>query len=171
MTSVFVTHDQAEAFEVADQVAILNKGKIEQTGTPLEVFEHPRTAFVMDFLGNVNVFSAHLKDGRVLFGDVELPVRPGSVANQNGGKADVYVRPHELDLTRSADEGNCLKAKVMHINPAGSVVKVRVMAEDFGLMVNVDLTPERQRFLKLTLGEAVYLSPKSAKMFDPDYSI
>ena len=78
VTSIFVTHDQAEAFEVADQIVVMNKGRVEQSGTPAEVFEHPKNAFVMDFLGNVNVFRAHLKDGRVLFGDIEMPVRPGA---------------------------------------------------------------------------------------------
>ncbi len=171
VTSVFVTHDQAEAFEVADQVVVMNKGRVEQAGTPAEVFEHPKNAFVMDFLGNVNVFRAQLKDGRVLFGDVEMPVRPGSVVETSGGNADVYVRPHELDVARTADGGNCLRGKVIHINPAGSVVKVRVMAEEFGLVVNVDISPDRHKELGLATGEAVYVSPKQAKMFGLDYAI
>ncbi len=64
MTSVFVTHDQEEAFEVADQVVVMNQGRVEQAGTPHEVFEHPANPFVMDFLGNVNVFKAAPKAGR-----------------------------------------------------------------------------------------------------------
>ena len=68
VTSIFVTHDQEEAFEVADKIVVLNQGRIEQTGTPAEVFEHPANAFVMDFLGNVNVFPARLEGGRVLVG-------------------------------------------------------------------------------------------------------
>ena len=171
VTSIFVTHDQAEAFEVADQIVVMNKGRVEQAGTPAEVFEHPKNAFVMDFLGNVNVFRAHLKDGRVLFGDVEMPVRPGSVVETTAGKADVYVRPHELDVARTADAGNCLRGQVIHINPAGSVVKVRVLAEEFGLVVNIDITPDRHRELHLTPGEVVYVSPRTAKMFEPDYAI
>ena len=84
---------------------------------------------------------------------------------------DVYIRPHELDLARTADGGNCLLGKVVHINPAGSVVKVRVVAEDFGLMLNIDIAPERHRELGLRVGEAVHVSPKTAKMFEPDYAI
>ena len=167
VTSIFVTHDQAEAFEVADQVVVMNKGKVEQVGKPAEVFEHPKNAFVMDFLGNVNVFRATLTDGRVLFGDVEMPVRHPSV-EQGDGRADVYVRPHELELRRT---GPGLRAKVVHVNPAGSVVKVRVVAEEFGLMVNVDLSPDRHRELGLSPGEAVVVAPRAAKMFDPDYAI
>jgi len=170
VTSIFVTHDQAEAFEVADQIVVMNAGKVEQAGTPAEVFEHPKNAFVMDFLGNVNVFQAQLKDGRVLFGDVEMPV--GANRQSSGdGTADVYIRPHELDLARTADAGNCLSGRVVHINPAGSVVKVRVVAEDFGLMLNIDISPEKYRHLELRTGEAVYVSPKTAKMFEPDYAI
>ena len=170
VTTIFVTHDQAEAFEVADQIVVMNAGKIEQAGTPEEVFHHPKNAFVMDFLGNVNVFRAQLKDGRVLFGDVEMPVGANRKASGDG-TADVYIRPHELDLARTADGGNCLLGKVVHINPAGSVVKVRVVAEDFGLMLNVDISPEKYRQLTLRAGDPVYVSPKTAKMFEPDYAI
>jgi sulfate transport system ATP-binding protein len=171
VTSLFVTHDQEEAFEVAHKVVVMSKGRVEQAGTPTEVFEHPANAFVMDFLGNVNVFQAQLRDGRVLLGDVEMPVGRGTVVQNGNGKADVYVRPHELDIALSADGGNCIRGKVIHVNPAGSVVKVRVMAEDFGLMVNVDLSPERYRGMGLRPGEQVFVSPKSAKIFEPDYAI
>ena len=171
ITSIFVTHDQEEAFEVADKIVVMNKGRVEQAGTPAEVFEHPANAFVMKFLGKVNNFQAVLQDGRVLFGNVEMPVGANQVVQTGNGKADVYIRPHELDLDRSAEAGNCLRGKIMHINPAGSVVKVRVMVEDFGLMVNVDVTPEKYRRLSLKPGEAIFVSPKSAKIFEPDYSI
>ena len=171
VTSIFVTHDQQEAFEVADKVVVMSQGHVEQTGTPAQVFEHPANAFVMDFLGNVNVFQAELKDGRVLLGGVEMPIRRESVVQNGNGKADVYVRPHELDLDRTADPGNSIRGKVLHVNPAGSVVKVRVLAEEFGLMMNVDLSPERYKFLKLRTGEVVYVSPKSGKIFEPDYAI
>jgi sulfate/thiosulfate transport system ATP-binding protein len=172
VTSIFVTHDQEEAFEVADQIVVMNEGRVEQAGTPAEVFEHPANAFVMDFLGNVNVFQAQLKDGRVLLGNVEMPVGNTTVIHPNGnGKADVYVRPHELDLDKTGDADNCLRAKVVHVNPAGSVVKVRLMAEDFGLMITVDVTPERYRSLALRPNELVHVTPKAAKVFEPDYTI
>jgi len=172
VTSLFVTHDQAEAFEVADQIVVMNAGRVEQAGTPSEVFEHPANAFVMDFLGNVNVFQAQLKDGRVLFGDVEMPIDQNRIMpTGSGGTADVYVRPHELTIERTAEAGNCLQGKVVHVNAAGSVVKVRILAADFGLMLNVDLTPERYRDLAVCVGDEVFVSPKTAKMFEPDYAI
>jgi sulfate transport system ATP-binding protein len=171
VTSIFVTHDQEEAFEVADKVVVMNQGRVEQAGTPIDVFEHPANAFVMDFLGNVNKLPVRVEGGRALLGEtgtVELPARMFSTAN---GRTDAYIRPHELDVSRSADGGNCLLGKVVHVNPAGSVVKVRLLAEDFGLMLNVDLPLERYRDLRLKTGEGVYVTPKAAKIFEPDYTI
>jgi sulfate transport system ATP-binding protein len=171
VTSIFVTHDQEEAFEVADKVVVLNKGKVEQQGTPIEVFEHPATAFVMDFLGNVNKLPVRVENGRALLGEageVELPTKMLAAAD---GRTDAYIRPHELDISRVADGANCLLGKVVHVNPAGSVVKVRLLAEDFGLMLNVDVTPERFGALALRPGETVFVTPKTAKIFEPEYTI
>jgi sulfate transport system ATP-binding protein len=172
VTSIFVTHDQEEAFEVADKVVVMNHGRVEQAGTPIDVFEHPANAFVMDFLGNVNKLPVRVEGGRALLGEtgaVELPARVFSpTAN---GRTDAYIRPHELDLSRSSDGGNCLLGKVVHVNPAGSVVKVRLLAEDFGLMLNVDLTPERYKALRLKTGDGVFVTPKAATIFEPDYTI
>ena len=172
VTSLFVTHDQEEAFEVADKVVVMNQGKIEQQGAPIEVFEHPATAFVMDFLGNVNKLPVRVEGGRALLGEtgqLELPTR--MLAPAEDGRTDAYIRPHELDISRVADGTNCMLAKVVHINPAGSVVKVRLLAEDFGLMINVDISPERHKSLALTSGESVFVTPKTAKIFEPEYTI
>ena len=165
VTSIFVTHDQEEAFEVADRVVVMNHGKVEQQGTPLEVFEHPANAFVMDFLGNVNKLPVRFEGGRALIGEtghVELPAQ--MVRPRADGQGDAYIRPHELDISRVAG-GNCMLGEVLHINPAGSVVKVRLLAEDFGWMINVDLTLDRYKSLELKPSEKVYVTPKSAKIF------
>jgi sulfate/thiosulfate transport system ATP-binding protein len=171
VTSLFVTHDQEEAFEVADKIVVMNNGRVEQSGSPADVFEHPANAFVMDFLGNVNVFPAQLKDGRVLLGEIEMPVGKGQVVETGSGTADVYVRPHELDIDRTGTTANCIRGKIIHINPAGSVVKVRVRADDFGLVVNVDISPDKHKLLALMTGEIVFVSPRVAKIFEPDYTI
>ncbi len=172
ITSIFVTHDQEEAFEVANKVVVMNRGRIEQVGTPIEVFEHPANAFVMDFLGNVNKLPVRVEGGRLLLGetgDVEVPAQ--MFAKAENGRADAYIRPHELDIARTADGGNCMLAKVVHVNPAGSIVKVRLLAEDFGLMINVDLTLDRYRTLGLKSKEIVFVTPKSGKVFEPEYAI
>jgi sulfate/thiosulfate transport system ATP-binding protein len=167
VTSIFVTHDQEEAFEVADRIVVMNKGQIEQDGTPAEVFEHPANAFVMDFLGNVNIFPVSLQDGRALLGRLEMPL---SQVPLNGDTGHVYIRPHELDIMPT-HAGTGLEARIVHINPAGSVVKIRLFAEQFGLIVNVDLSPERYNALQLKQADLVCISPKMARMFVDDYAI
>jgi sulfate transport system ATP-binding protein len=168
VTSLFVTHDQEEAFEVADKVVVMNAGRIEQSGTPAEVFEHPANAFVMDFLGNVNVFPVQLLNGRAMLGPMEIPLPH---VPTSGDEGRVFVRPHELEITRTRDASSALEAKITHINPAGPVVKVRLVAEQFGLMISVDVPPERHAALKLTAGEVVFIAPKRARMFAEDYII
>lgn len=166
LTTVFVTHDQEEAFEVADRVVVMRAGRIEQSGTPQEVFDHPANPFVMDFLGNVNVFHGRAQDGKVLLGGMEVayPEHPHSESKAVMG----YVRPHELDIDRLPNGKSSLQATVMQINPAGSVAKVRVMSEEFGLAINVDLNLERYGELQLKTGEVVYVAPRKVRVFAPD---
>ncbi len=176
VTSLFVTHDQQEAFEVADKIVLMSRGRIEQIGTPAEVFEHPANAFVMDFLGNVNVLPARLEGGRVLLGQLEMPIDQSKLGVSNG-TTSVFIRPHEFELTRTAETVGALKAKISHINPAGAMVKVRVYAEEFGLMLNIDVQPDRYRMLGLKVADQVYIVARSSKVIDtqptsaPDYTI
>jgi sulfate transport system ATP-binding protein len=169
VTSIFVTHDQEEAFEVADQVVVMNHGRVEQAGAPQDVFEHPANAFVMDFLGDVNVFHARLENGHAKVGGAELPYP--DYTHAEGRDANVYVRPHELEIDRVCQGASCLHARVVHVNAAGSVVKVRLLVEEFGLAINVDLTPPRYQELKLQVGEHVHVFPQRIRVFVPDYSI
>ena len=96
VTSLFVTHDQEEAFEVADTVVVMNQGRVEQAGSPQEVFDHPANPFVMDFLGNVNVFTGRVQNGRATLGSlvVDYPEYPHAEPRD----ATLYFRPHELDI-------------------------------------------------------------------------
>ncbi len=169
VTSVFVTHDQEEAFEVADRVVVMNRGRIEQVGTPEEVFERPANGFVMDFLGNVNVFHGRVEGGRAVAGGLELafPEYPHGEARP----ATVYVRPNELEIDRLAGGPSSLRAEVLRINPAGVGIKVELLARDFGVPLNVVLTPERHALLRLTAGDSVYVFPKRVRVFVQDYSI
>jgi sulfate transport system ATP-binding protein len=171
MTSVFVTHDQEEAFEVADRVVVMNQGRLEQAGTPQEVFDHPANAFVMDFLGNVNVFHGRLQGGRAHLGEVTLdfPDYP----HAEGQAAALYVRPHEWDVGRQPSGGNALRARVLHANPAGAVARLRLLALDFGAELQAEVPRERFDGLRLAAGDTVYVSPRRVRAFvpEPDYSI
>ena len=127
LTSVFVTHDQEEALELANRVVVMNEGKIEQDGTPDEVVEHPATPFVVNFLGQVNIFHGRVQGGRALLGplSLEYPEHPDTEARQASG----YSRPHELEVSRS-DEGGGLWATVSDVRMAGAIVKIEVIDAD-----------------------------------------
>jgi len=168
-TSVFVTHDQEEAFEVADEVVVMNQGRVEQTGTPQQVFDHPANGFVMDFLGNVNVFHGRVQNGRAMLGNMVLDYPDYTHAESR--PATVYVRPHELDIERTSEGEASLRALVQRINPAGSVAKIGLLSDEHGLEINVDLSPERLDELQLKTGEAVFVFPKHVRVFVPEYSI
>lgn len=165
VTTVFVTHDQEEAFEMADQVVVMSQGRIEQTGTPQEVFDNPATSFVMDFLGNVNVFHGRVQAGRVEMGPFSLQY--DGYQHDEPRNATAYVRPHELDIDRSPSQSSLL-GTVKQINPAGSVLKVRIAVAEFGVELNVDVTHYRAQALDLKLNDTIYVHPRSVRVFMPE---
>ena len=170
VTTIFVTHDQEEAFEVADRVVVMHNGRIEQHGTPQEVFDCPANPFVMDFLGNVNVFHGRVQDGKMLLGGIEMacPEYPHGESRA----ATAYVRPHELDIDRSPADASSLRAKVLQINPNGSVAKVRLESEGSELELNVEINLDRYAELGLKPGDLVHVAPRRFRVFIPeDYAI
>ncbi len=169
VTSVFVTHDQEEAFEVADRVVIMNRGTIEQVGSPADIFEHPANPFVMDFLGNVNVFHGHVQDGRAKLGTIEVAYP--EYTDQESRAATAFIRSHELEILKVKNGRPSLEAKVTHINPARPVVKVRVYSETFGVLLNVDVSWDRFADLRLAPGDVVWVSPRQMRVFVQDYVI
>lgn len=173
VTTILVTHDQEEAFEVADQVVVMRSGRIEQIGTPQEIFDHPASAFVMDFLGHVNVFHGRVQNGRADLGLFQVDYH--GYQHDQPRRATGYIRPHELELSREPFGEACLPVRVLQLSPGGAVVKVRVLSEEFEKELSVNLVGERARELRLKVGEAVYVAPRSARVFVPedvmDYAI
>jgi sulfate transport system ATP-binding protein len=169
VTSVFVTHDQEEAFEVADRVAVLRGGRIEQVGTPQEVFDHPANPFIMDFLGNVNVFHGRAQSGRAVVGGFELdyPDHP----HEEERPVTVYVRPHELEIDPATDAEGGLKARVLHVNPTGPVARIQVRDEETSTVIHVDVSLARYVELNLRTGDWVRVSPRRVRVFEPEYVI
>ncbi|MBS0205322.1 MAG: sulfate/molybdate ABC transporter ATP-binding protein [Planctomycetes bacterium] len=170
VTTVFVTHDQEEAFEVADQVVVMRQGNIEQSGTPQDVFDHPATPFVMDFLGHVNVFHGRLESGQMHMSGfaMEYP----EYQQTQSRDATAYVRPHEVELNRTPQGETSLPVRVVHVNPAGPVTRVRLLSDVFGAALNVDLSPGRYHELALRPGDQVFATPKRVRVFLPeDYAI
>ncbi|HYE16987.1 MAG TPA: sulfate ABC transporter ATP-binding protein [Tepidisphaeraceae bacterium] len=166
ITSVFVTHDQEEALEVSDRVAVMSKGKIEQVGTPEEVYDNPANPFVYNFLGNVNLFHARVDEG-----DVRLSTGAGGPAAQNGKVA--YVRPHDVEIFRDAPATDgVIGATVEHVGFAGSVVNVSLKRQDTAEVVDAEITRDRYRELALRPAEQVYVRVRNARVFEgEDYSI
>ncbi|MDR0327385.1 MAG: ATP-binding cassette domain-containing protein, partial [Planctomycetaceae bacterium] len=113
LTSVFVTHDQEEALELADRVVVMNRGRIEQEGTPYEVFHQPKNEFVMDFLGSVNLFHRRMDVGGVVFDPQHMV-----------GQQPFFVRPHEIDLLPDNPDNAGISAKIRRIQLAGAIAKI-----------------------------------------------
>jgi sulfate transport system ATP-binding protein len=162
VTSVFVTHDQEEALEVADRVVVMNEGRIEQVGSPDDVYNHPATPFVYRFLGNVNLFHGRIDEGQAYLHDSVDQVR-----GSRQGNTTVYVRPHWLEIRRQPNDQNHFRATIKHINSAGPLVKVEAVSE-WGSPVHIELSQERFRDLQLTRNEAIFVTPKEVKVFDGD---
>ena len=159
ITSVFVTHDQEEALEVADRVVVMNHGKIEQIGTPDDVYEHPANPFVMNFLGSVNVFHGRIHDGDMPPAASAAPPSPIS-----------YVRPHELDITRQPSGEAGVEVIVRYIHAVGPTVRLE-LDQGSGVRLDAELTRERFQALGLKTGETVYATPRKLQTFTDDYSI
>ncbi len=168
VTSILVTHDQEEALEVADRVVVMNKGQIEQIGTAEEVFHKPATQFVMEFLGQVNVFHGRVQGGKAMLG--EVPLEGHYFPGRKEGAAMVYMRPHELDIKLYRNGAPSFPATVSRINPAGSIAKVTTRTSD-GQVVLVDLSLEDYQRLGLIEGANVFIYPKNTRVFLPEYEI
>ncbi|MDB5328765.1 MAG: sulfate transporter ATP-binding protein, partial [Phycisphaerales bacterium] len=148
---------QEEALEVADRIAVLAKGKIEQVGTPEEVYEHPANAFVLQFLGTVNQFHGRQTG------------EPGEEGHAPAGKTS-YVRPHDVEIV-TGQTGDAIAAEVEHVAFAGATVSVTLKRLDDGTLVEAQIPRPRQVELGLQRGQKVYVAIKEAHTFDTDYSI
>ncbi|MGI4787945.1 MAG: sulfate/molybdate ABC transporter ATP-binding protein [Janthinobacterium lividum] len=168
ITSVFVTHDQEEALEVADRVVVMNRGKIEQIGTPDDVYEHPENPFVMNFLGSVNVFHGRTPSGEV-HQSVALPAGSANGTLESGPVS--YVRPHELDISRLPGSDTAVGAVVRYIHAVGPTVRLELERRDNGSQLDAELTRERFQELALKMGEEVHVTPRKLQVFTEDYSI
>ncbi|MDW4525196.1 sulfate/molybdate ABC transporter ATP-binding protein [Rossellomorea marisflavi] len=170
ISSIFVTHDQEEALDVADKIVVMNQGRIEQIGTPIEVYENPQTPFVYDFLGSVNIFKGRLHEGTLVHGDLVL--NTPNLTHSGGSEAAAYVRPHDLTISKEIQGDETVQATVNHLHIVGAVVRVELIRADTDEYVEAEITKERFRDLALEIGESVYIKPRHLKVFPPeDYVI
>jgi len=210
ITSLFVTHDQEEAMEVSDRVVVMSNGKIEQMGTPEQVWQQPANAFVYDFLGNYNEFDGWKDaDGTIHLAEtdvVEVSIAPPATAKPTGwlGRyADIshfmnrvipglapetvtpampqkkrkirkpksskavklYARPHEMWITKAPDDQEYIQARVIHLNPAGPLVKLELERAS-GQILQVEIPKNVVDEFKIIKGDTIYVRPKQTRVFE-----
>ena len=157
VTSIFVTHDQEEALEVADRIVVMNKGRIEQVGAPDEVFQNPASEFVMKFLGDVNVFHGRVHNEQAVFtGEAheEAAVR-------------LLVRPHDLAVRVQPGAGLSIPARVYRVMTAGPLVKIELL-DGQNRLVQVHVPHETYRATPVHSEQQVYLVPKESRLYGQD---
>jgi sulfate transport system ATP-binding protein len=157
-TTVFVTHDQDEALELADRVVVLNKGRIDQIGTPDEIYDEPATPFVFEFIGDSNKLPVTINHGRVHLYERRVPLGVDVIGH---GAASLYVRPQHWDV--GAPDGNSLVGVVRTLTRHGSFRRLDV---DLGAGVKVDVDVPAER--PIALGDRLALKPTRWRLFLPD---
>jgi sulfate transport system ATP-binding protein len=150
VTSVFVTHDQEEALEVADRIVVMNKGKIEQIGSPDEVYAKPASPFVYQFIGDVNLFHS----------------REHAAWTAHTGEAVAFVRPHDIEISREPQDGTALAAQVKIVRALGSVVRLEAAAEGSSEIIEIELSRERFDSAPFAGGDQVFLRPRQIRIFE-----
>ncbi len=165
VTSVFVTHDQEEALEVANRIVVINQGRVEQIGKPEEVYEHPATPFVYDFLGKVNFFQGRIKNGKMVLESEDIAIDEEVI--NDAQRAMLYIRPHHIDIDHKPRGEYHLRARVKHINRAGPLVKIELRTE-WGELIHVEMSQERFRKLHLKRDIDVFAIPREMKIFPAD---
>ena len=180
VTSIFVTHDQEEALEVADRVVVINQGRIEQSGSPQQVWDHPASPFVYGFLGDVNLFHGRADGGQVLLDGFQIAA-PEHAHAQNA-KASAYVRPHDLDVQRYTAGSNIdadgqsrgIVAKLSRAIVVGPIARLELTptetnqpADDNGKdnLIEAQISAQQYQELNLKEGEVLVVTPRRARVF------
>jgi sulfate transport system ATP-binding protein len=166
ITSVFVTHDQEEALEVADRIVVMNHGNVEQIGSPQEVYDNPASPFVYKFLGNVNLFHSRVTAGRANIGEIELQLDDHHEAQDS--PAFAYVRPHDIEILKERTAEPSFEAVVSYVHAIGPLVRLELERADHTELVEAELTRERFKELDIAEGARVFVQPRNVRVFlDP----
>ncbi len=165
LTTVFVTHDQEEALELADRVVVMSQGRIEQVGTPDEIYQQPATPFVFEFIGKSNKLPVRIHNGRVVGGDQRFDT--DDLDGVADGSAVAYVRPEHLALTPTAlDSG--WRATLRHVYLAGSVAHLELEVPSLGQTLEAELGGEEAQRRALQAGMQVTVQPRHLTLFPLD---
>jgi sulfate transport system ATP-binding protein len=170
MTTLLVTHDQEEAFEMSERVVLLHEGRVAQDGAPHEIYDRPATPFVASFIGGANVLSGKVKAGRLEVGSLALDAPVGSL---DGASVHAFVRPQDVRLSKSdggAERDDVAPARVERITRVGAQVKVSLELSD-GEWMNVQMSKAEADAIGIEPGDRVLVDCREAKVFVEDYAI
>ena len=171
VTSIFVTHDQEEALEVADRVVLMNSGRVEQIGSPEQVWDHPASPFVYGFLGDVNLFHGRAHEGEMLIGgDNAVSLNSPEHQNVQDSKAFAYVRPHDIEVKRYTSGDAGIKAKLTRAIVVGPIARLEfepVDHHDFAkdTVIEAQLSAHLFAEQQYKEGETLVLTPRKARIF------
>jgi sulfate transport system ATP-binding protein len=159
VTTIFVTHDQEEALELADKIVIINKGKVEQIGTPEEVYENPANPFVYNFLGSVNVFHSRLDSGIIRANEKKI----------NDESLDIgYVRPHDVKISRERIKPDDIEVLIRDIRLMKSSIGLELECVTIEGVIEAEIQREQYYGLNLKKGESVFIKLQNVKFFSKD---
>ncbi len=156
VTSIFVTHDQEEALEVANRVVVMDKGHIEQVGSPGEVYDSPATAFVHGFIGESIMLPVEVRDGTVRLNGKALDIHPQGAVS---GDVTLYVRRHDMQV--SAAGSGALQGQVTHVRSFGPIQRAEVALSEGSAVIEIDAPRDRE----LRPGDLVGLKPRRYRIF------
>jgi len=172
VTSIFVTHDQEEALEVADRVVLMNTGRVEQIGSPQQVWDHPASPFVYGFLGDVNLFHGRAHEGEVQIGPDHHGIRLDSPEHHaaRDARAFAYVRPHDLEVQRYTPGASGIAARLERAIVVGPIARlelsrVEAARPDDNHIIEAQLGAQEFKALGLQEGETVVLNLRKARVF------
>ena len=158
VTSIFVTHDQEEALEVANRVVVMDKGRIEQIGTPGEVYDHPATAFVHGFIGESIVLTVDISDGCVRLGGKALNIAANGAAS---GASKLFVRRHDMQIGPAGS--GALEGAVQRVRSFGPIqrAEIALSAGECATVIEIDAPRDRE----LQTGDIIGLQPRRYRIF------
>ena len=156
VTSIFVTHDQEEALEVANRVVVMDKGHIEQVGTPGEVYDSPASAFVHGFIGESIMLPVEVRDGTVRLNGRALDIHAQGAAS---GDVTLYVRRHDMQI--GAAGSGALEGEVTHVRSFGPIQRAEVALSEGAAVIEIDAPRDRE----LRAGDLIGLNPRRYRIF------
>jgi sulfate transport system ATP-binding protein len=159
VTSIFVTHDQEEALEVADRVVVMDKGRIEQTGTPQQIYDHPRTSFVHDFIGESVVVPVTIESGEVRFKGRAIGIDP---QGNPDGPATLFARPFDIAIAPTSGD-KTLTGVVKRLHGIGPARRVEIALGSEGSETLVEVVALRSQ--QWRIGQVVGLRPQQYRLF------